>query len=99
MYVTNDFRQNFLFFTDFICVMSFSDKHLGISPPYPTKRLEVIRYKIPIKDQRLVITRIKDFCICKIISVNIESVGSGCFDPFGSYRDVFENKSFDTTRY
>ena len=44
MYVTNDFRQNFLFFTDFICAMSFSDKHLGISPPYPTKRLEVIRY-------------------------------------------------------
>ena len=98
MHVTNDFRQNFLFFTDFICVMSFCGKHLGISPPYPTKRLEAIRYKTN-KDQRLVITRIKDFCICKIISVNIESVESGCFDPFGSYRDVFENKSFDTARY
>ena len=79
--------------------MSVCGKHLSISPPYPTKRLEVIRYKIPIKDHGLVVARIEGPCISKIFSIDIESVGSGCFDPFGGNGNVFENKCFDTARY
>ena len=79
--------------------MRIFNKFLGIASPYPTKRLEVIRYKIPIKDHGLVVARIEDSCVSKIFSVDIEPVGSGCFDPFGGNGNVFENKCFDKARY